>query len=109
MAKDAKGRSKQQFVKGVLQTRPEAGTREVNRAWTKAGNEGTISPSSVAKVRSELGLSRRPPRTSAATNGRTVDPVQGPLASAPTDELEKDLDRILFRIMGMGGMPEIER
>jgi hypothetical protein len=65
------------------------------------------------------------PRSAQSKRAKTQSPPAStepaPLADPPpadspatvcsklVDELERDLDRILFRIMSEGGMPEIER
>jgi len=55
---------KSAFVGAVLTKDPQANTEAVNRAWTKAGHEGTISESLVNKIRSRMGLTG-PPRPGA--------------------------------------------
>ena len=44
------------FIKEFLNDNPEANTRAVNDAWRAAGFAGTISPTLVTKLRSQLGL-----------------------------------------------------
>jgi len=44
------------FIKEFLNDNPEANTRAVNEAWRAAGFAGTISPTLVTKLRSQLGL-----------------------------------------------------
>src|SRR5215471_2530802 len=44
------------FIKDYLNDNPEANTRAVNEAWRAAGFEGTISPTLVTSMRSQLGL-----------------------------------------------------
>ena len=51
---------KSTFVGDVLTKDPQANTEAVNRAWTKAGHEGTISESLVNKIRSRMGLTGQP-------------------------------------------------
>ena len=125
----ANGLSKQEFVKRVLLEDPQANVRAVNQAWTEASNAGSISPSLVAKVRSAMGLTKRataakptktvappptipelgPPSGSPAAEVRaTITPRYGPDPSQHLDELERDLDRILFRVMDLGDLPEVE-
>jgi hypothetical protein len=52
-----------------------------------------------------------PPATPepAAQNDRRAAELPETDRSRLVDELERDLDRILFRVMSAGGMPEIER
>src|SRR5262249_41212846 len=56
------------FIKEFLNDNPEANTSAVNEGWRAAGFEGTISPTLVTKMRSELGLTgniRKGPRKKA--------------------------------------------
>src|SRR6516164_916550 len=48
---------KSDFIREVLGKNPQATFKAVNEAWTKAGNEGSISQTLVNKMRSEAGLS----------------------------------------------------
>jgi hypothetical protein len=62
--------TKSAFLTGFLKKNPNANVTAVNQAWAKAGNPGTVSPSLVTKLRSDLGLSgniRSTPRTSVAS------------------------------------------
>ena len=43
------------FTKEFLNDHPDATSREVNEAWTKAGMQGTISHSVVSEVQKESG------------------------------------------------------
>src|SRR5262249_19595925 len=52
------------FVKEFLNDNPQANARAVNEAWAAAGFEGTISPTLVTKIRSELGLTGNIPKGS---------------------------------------------
>src|SRR6516225_211345 len=54
--------SKTGFVKEFLNDNPQANTRAVNEAWAAAGFEGTISPTLVTKLRSQLGLTGNIPK-----------------------------------------------
>jgi hypothetical protein len=49
--------NKTAFLTDFLGKNPKANSRAVNEAWTKSGNAGTVSPTLVSKLRSELGLS----------------------------------------------------
>ena len=71
---------KSAFVGDVLTTDHQANTEAVNRAWTKAGHEGTISESLVNKIRSRMGLTgqQRPGARvteSAKSAGQPATPV----------------------------------
>jgi hypothetical protein len=58
----ARNLGKTGFVKEFLNDNPEANTRAVNEAWGAAGFEGTISPTLVTKIRSEMGLTGNVPK-----------------------------------------------
>src|SRR5271157_2107496 len=47
---------KTSFVKELLIDHPTANTKAVNKAWSAAGMEGTISETLVNKTRSHMGL-----------------------------------------------------
>ena len=71
---------KSAFVRDVLTKDRQANHEAVNRAWTEAGHEGTISESLVGKIRSELGLTgqQRPGARvpeSAESAGRSAAPA----------------------------------
>src|SRR4051812_1724220 len=111
---------KQDFIRKILEQDRDAGGGTVNRAWLEGGHEGSISPSAVGKVRGARGLTK--PRGS-GTRDESPTPVDGkapPQAPADGtlavedrarvfDDLEADLDRVLFRVMAIGEMPEVER
>ena len=70
------------FLKKYLVETPDAGKEAVEAAWRAAGHEGTISPSLVQHVRSEMGLAgniktRRKP---AEGNGASEQPPAAPEA-----------------------------
>jgi len=106
------GRGKQDFVRELLQRTPLANVEAINDAWRQAGNEGTISGSLYYKIRGELGLSGRRSGDGAGAEA----PMKGrETAAAPAGErgkamedLEGDLDRLLFRVMSLGRLPEVE-
>ncbi len=124
--------SKTAFVTGILGENPEANTRAVNEAWAERGHSGKISPTLVQKMRSDLGLvgnigRRSRPVNGQAANGKAKDAgrkragrpklVETPRArrdgvvTAPghlLDELEKDFDRLIFKLMAAGGLGEAE-
>lgn len=53
------GTSKSAFVREVFRGNPEAKDNDVAEAWKAAGNEGTISPSLISKIKKELSLTGR--------------------------------------------------
>jgi hypothetical protein len=128
---------KTSFVKELLIDHPMANTKAVNEAWSAAGMQGTISETLVNKTRSYMGLAgnlrgQRRTKTEAAAStkqaytgkkrGRKAKQETvaiGDGNAAPTGaragnrndrlvELEADLDRLLFRVMNEGELPEVE-
>ena len=107
----------------------------MNEAWTKAGFDGSISGTLVNKMRSELGLTgnlRRKSGKTKAASGRSPTPARsgaGSRRGSPPRrpdhsefetrgrksartlgliDLEGDIDRLVFKVMGIGNLPEIE-
>jgi hypothetical protein len=118
------------FVKEVLLDNSRANAQAVNEAWQAAGMEGSISGTLVSQVRSRMGLvgnlrGRRRKRTKAditANEGpgrggpsrQATSESNGPIAvktrgrkTALTD-LEVDLDRLLFKVMEVGDLADVE-
>ena len=124
---------KTSFVKEFLHDHPEGNTAAVNDAWRTAGMKGGISSTLVNKTRSALGLSGNLRGKRSAKQGAASDKpaytgkkrgrkpknaaVSG-LAAVKTDgarvkpgqlaELETDFDILLFKVMKLGGLAEIE-
>jgi hypothetical protein len=120
---------KTMFVKEFLNDHHQGNVDAVNKAWEAAGFDGTISPTLVSQMRAKLGLTgnlrgmpkagaygkatstgkrvgRPPKQTTAAIN---VQPRMS--GSAPTvvlNELEADIDRLIFKAMVIGDLTEIE-
>lgn len=122
------------FVKRMLDQDREADDRSINRAWREAGHTGSIDARSIGKVRSELARAQVPvaqptsdrsqgdqPRAAATStsqvNGSAAPdrPQRPPSPEAKVkgrgralEELERDLDQLLFRVMEIGGLAEVE-
>jgi hypothetical protein len=114
------------FVSQHLRRDPGASDEAINRAWAAAGNEGGISGSLLYKIRAKRGLTGKrggkgrgagkKRRAKEMTVGRTSEPVAE--TPKPVDgrtgrgrllaEVEGDIDRLIFKAMGLGGMEEIE-
>jgi hypothetical protein len=132
-----KNLGKTSFVKEVLFDNPQANPTAVNEAWTAAGMDGTISPTLVNKMRSELGLTgnlrARHGKTKAVAHSKPVsrDKKHGSkfrvntlAASMETTraegssrrmprtqalvQVETEIDRLLFLVMNLGGLTEVE-
>jgi hypothetical protein len=128
----ARDQGKTPFVREFLSDHPQGNVKAVNEAWQAAGFDGTISHTLVNKMRAQLGLTgnlrgkvgktepasrttlstgkkrgRRPKGTSSATpggetRGRRSARTLGLLG------LEGDIDRLLFKVMDVGDLPQIE-
>jgi hypothetical protein len=121
--------SKTTFLKEFLHDNPQGNVKAVNEAWKAAGFDGTISTALVYKARASLGLTGNlSGKTKAAVEGKATPtgeklgrPRKEPTApvtgkprgrkSARTlalTELEADIDRLIFRVMAVGDLTEIE-
>jgi hypothetical protein len=114
------------FVTQHLRRDPSASDEAINEAWAAAGNEGGISGSLLYKIRAKKGLTakrgtkRRVAGKKLRAKGTRVGQSSEPVAETPKPvdgrtgrgrllaEVEGDIDRLLFRLMGAGGMEEIE-
>jgi hypothetical protein len=133
-----RNQGKTEFVRSVLDHDPRANAQAVKDAWQKSGHEGTISETLVNKMRSEMGLagnlrggrpkgsksatSERPKYTGkkrgrkpksaqvAPSNGRSVEEPRARTGSRQNQltALEADIDLLLFKVMNLGGLEEIE-
>jgi len=119
---------KTMFVKEFLNDHPEGTGNAVNEAWTAAGFEGTISRTLVDKTRALLGLTgnlRGQTKKSKAKTTSTGKKLGGPRKetmvagngqprgrksnrSLALNELEADIDRLIFKVMGVGDLTQIE-
>jgi len=123
---------KTSFVKEFLKDHPEGNFKAVNEAWTAAGFDGTISTALVYKTRASLGLTgnlsgkTKKSKAKATSTGKKLGrPRKEPTAavnkkpagqqrgrkSARTlalTELEADIDRLIFKVMGIGDLTQIE-
>src|SRR5271157_2982661 len=119
---------KTSFLKEFLHDHPEGNFKAVNEAWTAAGFDGTISTALVYKVRASLGLTgnlsgktKKPEAMTTSTGKKPGRPRKEPTApvtgqprgrkSARTlavTELEADIDLLIFKVMGVGDLTEIE-
>ena len=119
---------KTMFVKEFLNDHPEGNVKAVNEAWTAAGFDGTISETLVYKARASLGLTgnlsgkTKKSKAKATSTGKklgrprkeTTAPVTGQPRgrksnrSLALNELEAEIDRLIFKVMGVGDLTEIE-
>jgi hypothetical protein len=133
-----KTNGKTAFIKEVLFDNPKANHKLVNEAWKAAGMPGTISDSLVNTLRSELGYtgnlrktSKSPSGSSAGKSTKTATAAKTAKKATPTSrakvsarasvknpraadlsraivDAEADIDRLIFKLMGVGGLLEIE-
>lgn len=92
MVATARDQGKSTFIKELLLVNDQANPRIVNEAWTAAGHEGSISPTLVQKIRSELGLSGniRPRRgRSASADGGRGQHLSGPRPRRDRGEVKR--------------------
>jgi hypothetical protein len=114
---------KAMFVKEFLNDHPEGNVRAINEAWRAAGFNGAISKTVVFKVKAAMGLTgdiranTKKTKTSAAPktlvtprNETTATVKVQPRVNRSTvlDDIEADIDRLLFKVMGIGNLNEIE-
>jgi hypothetical protein len=117
---------KRMFVKEFLNDHPEGNHSAVNTAWQDAGFDGTISKTVVDKMRASLGLTgnlrgKNKKSKTIATGKKRGRPRKDAtsMVSAPPrssnghhtsvlHDLETDIDRLLFKTMGIGNLTEIE-
>lgn len=129
-----RNQGKTEFVKEVLTSNPHANARTIRDEWTATGHIGTISQTLVNKQRSLMGLAGnikggRPKRSetgaaeprpytgkkrgrkpkSASLNGQsTAGTARTGGRPSQLSEIEADIDRLLFRVMNLGGLEDIE-
>jgi hypothetical protein len=119
------------FTKEFLNDHPNATTRDVNEAWTKHGMSGAISHTTVSEVKKSLGLTGKVPtktqrKASVSTapapkaRGRKLTtqirtsssevgtPRQESARTTALMAIEVEIDRLIFQMMGLGNLTEIE-
>lgn len=125
----ARDQGKSSFLKEFLNDHPEGNVKAVNEAWTKAGFDGSISNTLVSKMRAQLGLTgnlrgKKATGEKKSYTGKKRGRKPKGLTAQPNDgfethgfmsarkprlnELEADIDRLVFKVMGIGDLPEIE-
>ena len=120
MSTTATSPGKSMFVKEFLHDNPQGNLKAVNEAWQAAGFDGTISHTLVKKIRSSLGLTgsnTKKPKPPAVSKKR-VTPRKVTIAAVNVqprrntaevlNDLEVDIDRLIFKVMGIGDLTEIE-
>jgi hypothetical protein len=120
----AKRPSKSDFVRQILKKDPRANRKAVEEAWIAAGHEGPISSALVSTLRSKLGLignarvsksrrgaSKRNGKATTQESGTPTGTSRAPRSGAQQRaiaEIEGDIDRLIFKMMVVGGLERIE-
>jgi hypothetical protein len=113
---------KTMFVKEFLNDHPQGNVDAVNEAWQAAGFDGTISPTLVNKTRALLGLTGNirgnTKKSKSLVTGKKQIPRRESTAvvngkargsrSAILEDIEADIDRLIFKAMAIGDLTEIE-
>ena len=119
---------KTSFLKEFLHDNPQGNVKAANEAWQAAGYDGTISTALVYKARASLGLtgnlSGKTKKSKAMTTstgkklGRPRKEPTAPVTGQPRgrksnrslalNELEAEIDRLIFKVMDVGDLTEIE-
>ena len=119
---------KTSFLKEFLHDNPQGNVKAANEAWQAAGYDGTISTALVYKARASLGLtgnlSGKTKKSKAMTTstgkklGRPHEEPTAPVTGQPRgrksnrslalNELEAEIDRLIFKVMDVGDLTEIE-
>ena len=114
---------KTMFVKEFLNDHPQGNVVAVNEAWKAAGFDGTIGSTLVNKMRATLGLTgnlrgnTKMSNTSATSKKRAEPPKETTAAvnekprhnrSTLLNDMEVDIDRLMFKAMAIGDLTEIE-
>jgi hypothetical protein len=132
------GPTKTSFVRDFIKKNPTANRKAVEEAWLEAGNEGPISSALVSNLRTEMGLTagskaagghgapesaqataRKPKRKKRGRPARRkvsevvaeATTVRMPRSSGRDGalaEVEADIDRLIFKLIALGGLEEIE-
>jgi hypothetical protein len=110
-----KGPNKSAFVRDFIQKNPTSNRKMVEEAWLAAGHEGPISSALVSRLRSTMGLTRQKRRRGGKgrANGPAAEATRERMPGSPSrdkalDEIEGDIDRLIFKLIARGGMEEIE-
>ena len=121
---------KQDFVRRALLAEPDADLDAINRAWRKSGRDGSIGRTTFGKVRAGGARGDGPGGPSAGGRGRpgpAPGPTPPPAGPRPEErapgstpgpdpegrrrtlgEIERGLDRLLFRAMALGDIVDVE-
>jgi hypothetical protein len=103
------------FVRDFIKKDRTANRKAVEEAWLAAGNEGPISSALVSNLRSEMGLTGkkrgRPGKSRVSGTAPEATSERKPRSAGRDrvlDEIEGDIDRLIFKMIALGGMEAIE-
>jgi len=116
---------KTSFLKEFLHDNPQGNAKAVNEAWATAGMKGTISEALVYKARASLGLTgnlhgktEKSEAKTTSTGKKLGRPRKEPTAAGSgqprgkrtmaLEDIEAEIDRLLFKVMGIGDLTAIE-
>ena len=113
MATKTASPSKSAFVRDFLRKNRSANRKAVEQAWHEAGYEGPIQSSLVSTLRRKLGLigNKRGGSRTADSQGGALATGRKPLAGGrdrALAEIEEGIDRLILRLMTLGGFEAIE-
>jgi hypothetical protein len=123
MSKTASTPGKTMFVKEFLNDHPQGNVDAVNKAWKTAGFDGSISPTLVNEMRASLGLTGNLRGTTKKSTTSTTGKKRGKPSMVTTaavnvqirgnrstvlEDMEADIDRLIFKAMAIGDLTEIE-
>jgi hypothetical protein len=108
-----RGPKKSAFVRELLVHNPDVNEKSVNAAWKAAGNPGTISGTLLYLIRNETKNKAAKQHANAAIAAPPVPHANGRRAASGSskgtlEEFEADIDRLIFKIMGIGGLSAVE-
>ena len=125
--------TKTAFIQDLLKNSPDMKAKEAVAAWLNAGNESGLSVTAFYKAKRDMGLGQDTGKThgnarkaTAKIRGKTLSKPQpsrertqaasmngrhanaGSMPTATNDQLEADIDNLIFKLSLMSGTEEIQ-
>jgi hypothetical protein len=128
-ATKAKGPNRSEFIRQLLGRDPETNLKAVNASWKKAGHTGSISNPLFYQIKSKTKSTSAKGSANGATVGKATPPREAPKTTKEIqlgrqyvsernvslgskgevlDDLEGEIDGLIFKLMGVGGMSDVE-
>ena len=132
-ATGTRNQGKTQFIREILEEDPFANAKKIREQWEAEGNEGTISQTLVNKQRSLMGLAGnikggrpkgsgtgaakatytgkkrgRKPKSESVNGHAAAGRSKSGRRSGELSQIEAEIDRLLFRVMDIGGLENLE-